>query len=106
MSTPALPKPALLGVTIQLNSRHCGLSLSAISIPENCVLLGILRQGQIILASEDPFISVGDVILAIALQRMFIPALKVALGRSHSVYYSLHDCLLNRSAVQTCCRVT
>jgi NhaP-type Na+/H+ and K+/H+ antiporter len=88
-------QPALFGVTIQSNSRHCGLCLSAIDIPQHCALLGLLRQEQIILSTENPTICVGDIVLAIAYYPMLVPALKVALKRCHRVYYSLNQCLLN-----------
>ncbi|WP_228035465.1 TrkA C-terminal domain-containing protein [Oculatella sp. LEGE 06141] len=99
-------EPALFGVIIQLNSRHCGLRLSAIQIPERCAILGVLRQERIIPASENPSVYVGDVVLAIALHPMFVSALKVALKRSHPVYYSLNDCLLKNHVTQKCCRLS
>jgi TrkA-C domain len=97
-------EPALFGVTIQFNSSYCGMQLSAVKIPERCELLGLLRQERLIPISEHPSISVGDVVLAIALHPMFVPALKVALKRSHPVFYSLNDCLLEVHAPQKCCR--
>lgn len=106
MCAERIIEPAFFGVIIQSKSRHCGLRLSAIQIPERCAILGVLRQGQIIPVSENPSVYVGDVILAIALHPMLVPALKVALKRSHSVYYSLNDCLIETSVAQKCCRLS
>lgn len=106
MCAKKIIEPALFGIIIQSNSSHCGLQLSAVQIPEWCELLGLLRQEQIISASENPSIYVGDIVLAIALHPMFAPALKVALKRSHPVYYSLNDCLLETHVPQKCCRLS
>lgn len=106
MCTESVIEPALFGVIVQMNSSHCGLQTSAIQVPEQCAILGLLRQEQIILASEDPAIFVGDVILAIALHPMLVPAFKVALKRSHPIYYSLNDCLLETRVAQKCCRLS
>ncbi|HIK15062.1 MAG TPA: hypothetical protein IGS53_07165, partial [Leptolyngbyaceae cyanobacterium M33_DOE_097] len=64
---------------------YCGLRLSSIQIPEQCALLGVLRQERIIPVSENPSVDVGDIVLAIAFHPMMAPALKVALKRSHPV---------------------
>lgn len=82
MCTERSIQPALFGVTIQFNSSHCGLQLSAIKIPERCALLGLVRQGQIIPMSENPIVFDGDFILAIALHPMFVPAFKLALKQA------------------------
>jgi len=87
-------EPAVFTVKIQPNSSLCGIHLTTIKIPERCALLGLLRDDRIIPISEDPSIYAGDFILAIALHPMMVPALKVVLKRTHSVYYSLNDCLL------------
>jgi len=99
-------QPALLNVTIRDNSSYCGLPLSTIEIPEGCALLGLLRQEDVILINENPTLATGDIILAIALHPMLIPALKVALKRSHPVYYSLNYCSLNSNRILACCRLT
>ncbi len=105
MCAERIIKPALVGVIVPFNSSHCSLRLSTIQLPERCALLGLLRQEQIIPASENPSIFVGDIVLAIALHPMFVPALKVALKRSHSVYYSLNDCSLVNPVAQRCCQL-
>ncbi|MDX2215712.1 MAG: hypothetical protein SFY66_20790 [Oculatellaceae cyanobacterium bins.114] len=106
MCAERIIEPALFGVIIQSNSRHCGLRLLAIQIPEQCAILGVVRQKRIIPVSENPSVSIGDVVLAIALHPMFVPALKVALKRSHPAYYSLNDCLLETPVVQKCCQLS
>ncbi|QSJ14906.1 TrkA C-terminal domain-containing protein [Nostoc sp. UHCC 0702] len=85
---------SLFGVLIQPNSIYCNIHLKEIQLPEKCSFLGILREDQIIPAQENPEISSGDYILAIAKHPMMVPALKVTLKKMHSVYYSLNTCLL------------
>lgn len=87
-------EPSLFGVLIQANSVYCGIHLTEIQLPDRCAFLGILRQNQILSATDNPTIFVGDYILAIATHPMMIPALKVTLKKIHSVYYSLNSCLL------------
>ncbi|MEH2414594.1 TrkA C-terminal domain-containing protein [Nostoc sp.] len=87
-------EPSLFGVLIQANSVYCGIDLTEIQLPEQCVFLGILRESQVISATDDPSIFAGDYILAIAINPMMVPALKVTLKKIHSVYYSLNSCLL------------
>jgi NhaP-type Na+/H+ and K+/H+ antiporter len=87
-------EPSLFGVLIQANSVYCGIHLTEIELPDQCAFLGILRQNQVLSATDNPTIFVGDYILAIATHPMMIPALKVTLKKIHSVYYSLNSCLL------------
>lgn len=86
--------PSLFGVLIEDNSLYCGLNLNEIQLPDRCVFLGILRESQVISATDNPTIFAGDYILAIATHPMMIPALKVTLKKIHSVYYSLNNCLV------------
>jgi Trk K+ transport system NAD-binding subunit len=86
--------PSLFGVLIEDNSVYCGLNLNEIQLPDRCVFLGILRESQVISATDNPTIFAGDYILAIATHPIMIPALKVTLKKIHSVYYSLNNCLL------------
>ncbi|WP_375479675.1 TrkA C-terminal domain-containing protein [uncultured Nostoc sp.] len=87
-------EPSLFGVLIQANSIYCGIHLSDIQLPNQCVFLGILRGKQVISATDNPSLFAGDYILAIATHHMMVPALKVTLKKIHSVYYSLNSCLL------------
>ncbi len=87
-------EPSIFGVLIQDNSVHCGIHLTDIQLPEQCLFLGILRETQVISATDNPIIFAGDYILAIATHPMMVPALKVTLKKIHSVYYSLNSCLL------------
>ncbi|MHC5860402.1 TrkA C-terminal domain-containing protein [Nostoc sp.] len=86
--------PSLLGVFIEDNSVYCGLHLAEIQLPERCIFVGILRESQVISATDNPTIFAGDYVLAIATHPMMVPALKVTLKKIHSVYYSLNYCLL------------
>ena len=87
-------EPSLFGVLIEANSIYCGINLTEVQLPEQCVFLGIFRENQVISATDNPTIFAGDYILAIATHPMMIPALKVTLKKIHSVYYSLNSCLL------------
>ncbi|MBW4662243.1 MAG: hypothetical protein KME15_26620 [Drouetiella hepatica Uher 2000/2452] len=82
----------LVEVTITFSSYFCGIALSDIAIPEFCVVLGLVRGGEVILASAQPRVHCGDHVLAIALNPTLIPALKVALRKTHLVRYTLQDC--------------
>ncbi|MEH2227268.1 TrkA C-terminal domain-containing protein [Nostoc sp.] len=87
-------EPNLFGVLIQENSIYCGIHLTEIQLPDKCAFLGILRESQIIYATDNPIIFAGDYILAIATHCMMVPALKVTIKKIHSLYYSLNSCLL------------
>ncbi|MEH2204940.1 MAG: potassium transporter TrkA [Nostoc sp.] len=87
-------EPSLVGVFIEDNSVYCGIYLSDIKLPDKCVFLGVLRENQVISATDNLSIFARDYILAIATHPMMIPVLKVTLKKIHSVYYSLNSCLL------------
>ncbi|WP_392533470.1 TrkA C-terminal domain-containing protein [Nostoc sp. C117] len=87
-------EPSLFGVLIQANSIYCGIHLTEIQLPDKCAFLGILRENQVISATDNPIIFAGDYILAIATHPMMVPALKVTLKKIHSLYYSVNSCLL------------
>jgi len=85
-------QPGLVAVNIFTNSCHCGIALSQIVIPENCTVLGVLREGQVISFHYDPIVQFDDYVSALALHPSLLPSLKVALKKNHRVYYSLNDC--------------
>jgi NhaP-type Na+/H+ and K+/H+ antiporter len=87
----------LISVKIQINSSYCGIALSSLHLPEKCFLIGLVRDNQVILANQEPTICCGDEVLAIALNSPQVPALKFALNKTHSIYYSFNECLLNNS---------
>nr|WP_230968589.1 TrkA C-terminal domain-containing protein [Nostoc sp. WHI] len=87
-------EPSLFGVLIQANSVYCGIYLTEIQLPEQCVFLGILRESQVISVRDNSTVFAGDYILAVATDPIMIPALKVTLKKIHSLYYSLNNCLL------------
>ncbi|WP_292866886.1 TrkA C-terminal domain-containing protein [Nostoc sp. LPT] len=94
-------EPSLFGVVIEDNSVYCGIHLTDTQLPNQCVSLGILRETQVISATDNPSIFAGDYILAIATHPIMIPALKVTLKKIHSVYYSLNSCLLEARPTDT-----
>lgn len=92
--TQEFVEPNVFSVLMQPNSIHCGIYLTEIQLPEKCAVLGILRENQVILVEDNPTIYAGDYILAMAINPMMTPALKVILKKTHSIYYSLNNCLL------------
>ena len=53
-------KTQFIQVQIQFNSCYCGIALTSIQLPVDCIFLGIVRAGRIILASAEPTIYCGD----------------------------------------------
>lgn len=89
-------EPVLVGTTIQTNSCYCGIDSNRIQLPPNCILLGVMREGQVILASaEEIIIHFGDYVLALALIPAIAPALKAILKKTHPVSWSPLKCSLN-----------
>ncbi len=86
---------ALISEKIQINSCYCGVTLSSLRLPEKCLLIGLVRGNQVILASTDITIFYGDEILSIALNSSQLPALKYTWNKTHPVYYSFNECLLD-----------
>jgi len=86
--------PSLLGVKVQFNSVYCGKYLTTIPVPKNCIILGCLRNQEVISSSQNPLINIGDYILAITLHPMMLPELEFILKKTCPVYYSLNDCPL------------
>lgn len=98
MSAPE--EPILVGVTIQVNSCYCGSNLKTIQLSENCIWLGLVRKGQVILASgaEELTIYWGDYILALALKRAIAPTLRSILKKTHPITWSPLQSSLNRES--------
>jgi Trk K+ transport system NAD-binding subunit len=88
-------EPNLVGVTIQENSSYCGVILSRIQLPENCVAVGLLRKEQLILAGNKPTVQSGDYLLALALNPAVVPALKIILRKTHPISWFPLRCSLN-----------
>ena len=74
-------EPKLIQVAIQFNSSYCGMALNAIQLPSSCQCLGLAKEDRVILASENPAISCGDCILAVALNSAIAPELYVTFNR-------------------------
>nr|WP_041555104.1 TrkA C-terminal domain-containing protein [Nostoc sp. PCC 7524] len=90
-------KFGLTSVRISSCSCHCGKALTSLQLPEKCVIIGILREQQVILVSAEPTIWHGDYILAVALNSALVPMLNFALNKRHSVHYSPPKCLIKKS---------
>ncbi|MGJ3249483.1 MAG: TrkA C-terminal domain-containing protein [Elainellaceae cyanobacterium] len=71
--------PKILAARLQHIDPLCGLHLQEISLPQHCHFLGILRQGNIILANRNPVLHEGDLIIAIAVHSMIVPELLTCL---------------------------
>ncbi len=86
---------ALASTKNQTNSCYCGMNLSSIHLPKDCLLLELVRNKQILLASTQTTIFCADEIVGITLNTSQLPALKYTLNKTHPVYYSFNDSLLN-----------
>ena len=84
----------LIDVTIEINSCHCGVTLSSLKLPQSCFLIGLVRDNQVILASAEPTIHCRDKLLGVALNPALVPTLKFVLGKTHPVYCSFDECFL------------
>ena len=85
-------EPRLIQVQVQFHSYYCGLALSAIPLSTSCMLLGIVRNSQVIQASDEPTIPCGDEILAVPFNRGFVVSLQVILKRTHPVMWASFRC--------------
>lgn len=85
-------EPRLIQVKIQFHSSSCGFALSAIPLPDSCMLLGLVRNGQVIQASDEPTIHCGDEFLGVAFNKGLAPALQVILKRTHPVTWASFSC--------------
>ncbi|MUL36673.1 TrkA C-terminal domain-containing protein [Gloeocapsopsis dulcis] len=89
-------EPVLVGVIIQENSCYCGISLKNIQLPEKCICLGVVRDGEVILASaKEITLWCGDYVMAIAFSPAIVPALKVLLKKTHPISWSPFRSRLN-----------
>jgi Trk K+ transport system NAD-binding subunit len=75
-------QPKLVQVWIQPHNRNCGHSISELYLPQQCKVMGLIRQEEIILANEDPVICSNDFVVAVAVNPMFLPELKVCLEQA------------------------
>lgn len=80
-----IEKPVLVTTTINFNSCYCGRRLKTIQLPKNCLFFGVMRKGEVILAGEDIEIWCSDRIMALAMNPLIVPALKVTSSRTHQV---------------------
>lgn len=78
-------KSKLVQVWIQPHSKHCGHKISEIHLPKQCQIMGLIRQEEVILANEDPVICSNDIVIAVAINPMFLPGLKLCLEQAKYV---------------------
>ncbi|MBW4559361.1 MAG: TrkA C-terminal domain-containing protein [Trichormus sp. ATA11-4-KO1] len=88
---------SLISANITSNSCYCGIPLNSLKLPEKCFVIGLIRDNQVILASTEPTIWYGDVILTVALSASLVPMLKLVIHKTHPVHYSSQECLINNS---------
>ncbi|MDM9381654.1 hypothetical protein QUB80_13175 [Chlorogloeopsis sp. ULAP01] len=77
----------LISVKIWGNSCHCGKALTSLNLPNECVIIGVVRDTEVILVNAEPIICNGDYILAVALNPALVPMLKVTLNKRYPSYY-------------------
>jgi Trk K+ transport system NAD-binding subunit len=85
----------LVRIKVPVNSCYCGMSLNDLKLPKSCFLVGLIRGDRIILASAEPTIHYEDDLLGISLNSAQITELKFTLQKTHPIYYSFDECLLN-----------
>jgi Trk K+ transport system NAD-binding subunit len=78
----SLSRPKLVQIWIQPHNRNCGHNISELCLPQQCQVMGLIRQEKIILANEDPVICGHDFVVAVAVNPMFLPELKLCLEQA------------------------
>jgi Trk K+ transport system NAD-binding subunit len=73
-------------IKIQFNSVHCGQHLSAVqtTLPAPCRILGLIRDGKLIVAAENPTVLDQDLLIVVSLDPSLVPLLKVHLKKAKS----------------------
>ncbi|WP_414575547.1 hypothetical protein [Anabaena sp. CCY 9402-a] len=100
----------LISLKVQINNCWCGVAVSNLHLPANCFLIGLVRGNKVISASAEPTIFCGDELLGLTLNSAQVPELKFVLQKTHPIYYSFNECLLNnsnipvRSLKNSCCK--
>jgi hypothetical protein len=84
--------PQLIQVAIQFNSCHIGLNLTSLLFPSDSICIGLIRLGQLILASANPTINCRDKILILALNPSLAPSIKCMLSKTHPLTWSAYRC--------------
>lgn len=89
-------KPKFVLQNIQFNSIHCGVVLEDIQLPRQCYLLGLVREGEMILTCNNPIVQEHDLLLAVAIAPSLAPELKVCLQQTHYVsWLRSHDHIIS-----------
>ncbi|BAZ40802.1 hypothetical protein NIES4101_67630 [Calothrix sp. NIES-4101] len=92
----------LTTVKTQVNSILCGVSVNNLQLPENCFILAIVRNDQLILANQELEIYCGDDLLTVALNSSQITELNYILKQNHPIYYSFDECFLQYQLTHSC----
>ena len=79
---------SMFGVLIQPNSNYCGIPLSDIQLPNQCVFLGVLREIQVISAIDNPSIFARNYILTIATHPLMVTLSKLLLKNPFCLLFS------------------
>ena len=74
-------KPQVVSIRVSLNSCYCGVRLRDIVLSEECRILGLVRENNLIFLNENPQVKCDDVLLAVAINPMYAPELQVLLKR-------------------------
>jgi NhaP-type Na+/H+ and K+/H+ antiporter len=88
-------KPEVLTYLICMNSCYLEHRLKSILLPPACYLFGLVRHNRLILAASNPIIQEQDWLVAIALQPSQLPALKVCLKQSRSIFWHSESSILD-----------
>ncbi len=74
-------KPAPASIRVCFKSCYCGIKLRDIVLPEECQMLGLVRGNKVIFVNENPKVQCDDVLLAVAINPMYLPELKLCLKK-------------------------
>ncbi|ELR99885.1 hypothetical protein [Gloeocapsa sp. PCC 73106] len=88
-------EPKVIQVRVQFNSAYYLQSMSSIELPQDCYLLGIIRENSFIEVSKNPTMIEQDIIVAVTTHPGFGPLLKHQLKKTQSEVWRFHNGHLN-----------
>ncbi|MEB3358998.1 MAG: hypothetical protein VKK04_19895 [Synechococcales bacterium] len=75
-------KPSIATHQIYFNSAYLGSQLSSLQLPEQCYLLGLVREDRVYTLADNPEIAEQDWLIAVALSESLLPELELYLKQT------------------------
>lgn len=72
-------KPSTSVHQVYINNAYLGSRLSDIEVPEQCYLLGLVRDNQVFTLADNPILLEQDWLIAVALNESLMPELDLCL---------------------------